>query len=374
MNKEINLIGLNLYSIFLALKIKKDFKNYDVRIIEASNNFLKAYQPLKIKNYYINPGFHAFENVRSNKLIFILRNLIKFKKLNKTRGVIIGNNIVSYTDDFKFWPKEIIRKFKLKKKLILIDPLKNITKSNKKYLKYLTSNYFGKEVDIKDAFHSAYPWFFPPNYQIVSNDEANIFNKKIRKNKIKHTYIFPRKGLFNEVSSSLKKLLKKKKIKIQLNNPIKFYKIKKQLYFDGCNDLNNQNKKIICVPVAPLSYSIRSIKQKFSLTPIKYYTGLVEISNFVKSDLDRFTEIITSSEFAYGLTRISLYSDIFDIKKKIYQIEFIEHSSEKNIEVQLNKIITFMSKFIEFKSYDNLNIKLIDYVFVRNVFRPKKKC
>ena len=53
MNKEINLIGLNLYSIFLALKIKKDFKNYDVRIIEASNNFLKAYQPLKIKNYYI---------------------------------------------------------------------------------------------------------------------------------------------------------------------------------------------------------------------------------------------------------------------------------------------------------------------------------
>lgn len=47
MKKKIYLIGLNLYSIFLSLKIKKDFKDIDIYIIEASNNFLKAYQYIK---------------------------------------------------------------------------------------------------------------------------------------------------------------------------------------------------------------------------------------------------------------------------------------------------------------------------------------
>ena len=33
MKKKIYLIGLNLYSIFLSLKIKKDFKNIDIHIM-----------------------------------------------------------------------------------------------------------------------------------------------------------------------------------------------------------------------------------------------------------------------------------------------------------------------------------------------------
>ena len=47
---------------------------------------------------------------------------------------------------------------------------------------------------------------------------------------------------------------------------------------------------------------------KNKLTPIKYFTGLVEVKKFLKSDFDNFTEVITSSEFALGLKRISLYS------------------------------------------------------------------
>ena len=183
MKKKIYLIGLNLYSIFLSLKIKKDFKNIDIHIIEASNDFLKAYQYIKIKNYFVNPGFHAFENVRSNELLKFLKKIIALKKISKTRGILIGDNLISYTDEFNLWPSHIITKYKLKKKKIKINPTKNIKYLNRNYLKYLTSNYFGKNVSYKNTISSAYPWFFPPNYDLLSKDEGSVFNSKVRKKK-----------------------------------------------------------------------------------------------------------------------------------------------------------------------------------------------
>ncbi len=372
MKKKIYLIGLNLYSIFLSLKIKKDFKDFDVSILEASNNFLKAYQYIKIKNYYVNPGFHAFENVRSNELLKFLRKIITLKTISKTRGILIGNKLISYTDNFNRWPKDIIIKHKLKKKKIKINPIKNIKSINRSYLKYLTSNYFGKNVSYKNTISSAYPWFFPPNYHLMSNDEGSVFNDKIRKKIIKHSFVFPSNGIFFDIALSIKKLLKKEKIKVQLNKPIKFLKRKKLISYEGYPELNN-NKKIVCVPVVPLTYSFNQKKLKIPLKPVKYYTGLIEVKNYIKSDIDKFTEIVTSSEFAYGLTRISLYSDIFNIKKKIYQIEFIEHLNETHPDVQIEKIIKLISKFIKFKTENKSNVKLIGYGFVRNIFRPSKK-
>ena len=81
------------------------------------------------------------------------------------------------------WPKEIIKKYKLKRKQIRINPINNIEYLNKNYLNYLTTNYFGKEVKFRNTISSAYPWFFPPNYDIASNDEGSVFNSKIRKKK-----------------------------------------------------------------------------------------------------------------------------------------------------------------------------------------------
>ena len=60
-----------------------------------------------------------------------------------------------------------------------------------------------------------------------------------------------------------------------------------------------------------------------NLKPINI-TGLIEIQNSIQNNLDKFCEIIVSSEFAFGLKRISNYSEAFKIKNKsIYQIEFI---------------------------------------------------
>ena len=76
---------------------------------------------------------------------------------------------------------------------------------------------------------------------------------------------------------------------------------------------------------------------------------------------------------AYGLRRISSYSDVVNLnKRKIYQIEFIEHEKILNINDQLNKIIKLMSNFVYFKKNNNSkNIKVIGVTFVRNVFSPE---
>ena len=129
------------------------------------------------------------------------------------------------------------------------------------------------------------------------------------------------------------------------------------------------------MPIQPLSNLIKNRIHLPKLKPIKYFTGLIEIKNFIKSDLDKFCEIIVSSEFAFGLRRVSQYSDIFNTKnKKIYQIEFVEHSKEKDIDLQIDKIISLLSNFITFKDQNNTrSIKLIRYNIVRNIFTPSKK-
>ena len=376
MKKKIFLIGLNLYSIFLAINIRSKSKNFDITILEGSNNFLQAFKPIKIAKYFINPGFHAFENIRSKSLLIFLKKIIKLRKLNKTRGIIIDNHLISYQDKYSNWPEEIIKKFKLKKNKLVYSKITEADFADKIYIKYIKKNVSDNRMSLDSAFDFSYPWFFPPNYQIASKDEAALFNQKVREKKIKHSYIFPSGGLFENISKNLRELMNKKNIKIKLNTQIKFFKKKNQLYFDGLSELNiKKNIKIICVPVKPLSASINDNKLKKikKLNPIKYFTGLVEIKNFVKSDLDKFSEIIVASKYALGLKRISLYSDIFDVeKKKIYQIEFLEHSKCKDLTKQINDILLFMTKFVKFKNSKNKNINLIGYYFVRNIFGPKK--
>ena len=376
MKKKIYLIGLNLYSIFLALKIRSKGKYEDITIIEGSANFINAFKKIKIKNYTLNPGFHALENIRSTKLLNLLSKEIKFKKISKTRGLLIGENLISHLDAYDKWPKNILSKFIIKKKKVTLNPLKNIKFLNKNYLRYLTDNYFGKENNIKDTISASYPWFFPTNYNILSNDEAALFNKKVREKKIKHSFVFPQKGHFSEISKALKVMLKNKNISVKLNKPVKFHKREGKVFFEGVKDLENLgDKKIICIPVKPLSDSIKNKISTPKLKPIKYFTGLIEIKNFIRSDLDKFCEIIVSSEFAFGLIRVSQYSDVFNIRnKKIYQIEFIEHSKEQDVDLQIKRIITLLSKFIIFKDKKSTrNIKLVGYSWVRNIFRPDKK-
>ena len=73
LKKNINLIGSSLYSIFLALELSKS-KKYNIAIYEKSKNFLHSFSSIKIGKKNCNPGFHAFESIRSDKLLKSLKN------------------------------------------------------------------------------------------------------------------------------------------------------------------------------------------------------------------------------------------------------------------------------------------------------------
>ena len=375
MKKKVILIGLNLYSIILSLKIKRDFKNTSVTILEGSENFLNAYKSIKIGKYRCNPGFHALENIRSNDLVKLFKKVLKLKKIVRTRGLLIGNDLISFTSKYSDWPKEIKKKYNLKKKKVSVNRQKILSSINNKYLEYLKNNISDKRVSYLNSLSILYPWFFSPNYKLISNDEGEIFNQKIRDKKIKHSFLFPEKGLFEHISKGLKILVKKKGIKVRLKNPILFERKNEKIIFNGFKDLNDKNNiKIICIPIVPLSHAIKSNKIKLPhLKPIKFYTALIEIKNFVNSEFDNFCETIVSSEVAYGLRRISTYSDVVNLnKRKIYQIEFIEHEKISNINAQLNKIVKLISNFVSFKKNSNSkNIEVIGVTFVRNVFSPE---
>ena len=98
----------------MALQIRSESKYTDITIIEGSKNFINAYKKVKIRNYILNPGFHALEDIRSKKLINLLSKEIKFRKIFKTRGLLIGKNLISHLDGYDKWPKNILNKFKIR--------------------------------------------------------------------------------------------------------------------------------------------------------------------------------------------------------------------------------------------------------------------
>ena len=379
MNLKIYIIGLNLYSIILATKIKKDFKKkVSIKILEGSNTFLSAYNAVKIDKYYCNPGFHAFENIRSFKLIKFLKKIIKFKKINKSRGIIIGDNLISYQSKFGEWPTSLTSRFRLSGKNQIINNFNITKKVFVNYLYYLKNNLGDNRLKIKNSFSLIYPWFFSPNYRIQSRDEGAVFNQKIREKKLKHSFLFPKSGLFRSISQALKTFLLKNHIEVKKKTLVSFYKSHKEIFIESHQKLNKKKDlKIICVPVVPLVNSIKDLSFKNKkLIPIKLYTGLLRVKNIETSEFNKYCETIVSSEFAYGLRRISLYSEVMEKKKDdcIYQIEFVEHKKYQNIEHQVKKIIKLILKFIKFKKNNNQrNVKLIGYIFLRNIFSPDQK-
>lgn len=375
MRREVFLIGLNLYSIFLALKIKKDFPKYKIHILEASNYFLKAFNSVQINNYKTNPGFHGFENPRSVKVLNFLKKILKFRKVNLSRGLLIGSDVIAYNDNYTSWPKDVKKLFNLssKKKYFTYDSIK-LNKKNKNFLQYLKANIYGKDFHSKKCIGNLYPWFFPPNYKFLSQDEGLIFQSLVREKKLKHSYTIPENGLFESISFCFKKLLKKKGIKCSFNNNIIFSKKKTNIFFN--DDKLNQKDilKLICVPVIPLLISIKNNKKiidkvkKFKTK--KLYTGLIETRNLEHTPLDNYMELIVSSDYAKGLTRISNYSKLRKTKKKIFQIEFVEHDYYQNIDEQLKCIVNLFTKIIHSDKKNRQNTKLIGYKFIRNIFFP----
>ena len=131
------------------------------------------------------------------------------------------------------------------------------------------------------------------------------------------------------------------------------------------------------MPVIPLLNSIENSKiiskviKKFK--PKKIYTGLVEIKEMNNKNFSNYMETIVSSEKARGLTRISNYSLGKNIKKNIFQIEFIENDHYKSLDEQALSIVNLLNSFFYSDKNKSKNVNLIGYKFIRNIFFPDLK-
>ena len=375
MKKNINLIGSSLYSIFLAFELSKD-KNLKINIYEKTNNFLNAFSSISVGNNLCNPGFHAFEDVRSTKLLnYIKKNFnIKLKKINKSRGIILDKYIIDPRTSIKKWPEQIIKKFNFENKLTKIRPDEIVKKIDKNYIDYLHIN-LGDNLELENTLQLIYPWFFPNNYRSSLKDEGSIFLDKIRSKKIKHSYFIPTNGLFESLKLNIIKKLKEKNISIFLKKDITLKKEKSLIAYCEKKKLSGLN--ILTLPIFSIIPIIDGFKLKLpNIKSQKYYTALIKVNK--KSVINNYLEMIVSSSKMKGLRRLSNYSLIRGRKDYIFQLEFVENNYFNNVNLQIFSYIEELKKIIILnnknnKNNKNIKIKLINYKFLRFIFSPKNK-
>jgi len=370
--KNINLIGSSLYAIFIVLELLKK-KKYNINIYEKSNNFLNSFSGIKINNYVCNPGFHAFESIRSDKLIKDLKKNFKisFKKINKSRGLILDDYIIDSREKYENWPNKILNKFNLVENQKIINPKHVLKKVNKKYIKFIHQN-LGPNLEMENTLQLIYPWFFPNNYLLKSNDEGSVHLNAVRKKKIEHSYLVPNGSLFEKLKNPILKKLKAKGVKIHLGKNITFDKKKNITVY--CDNKKLEGKSVVTLPIFTILSSLKNYKFKTpKIKSYKYFTALLQTNK--RNILDDYLEIIVSSKKLKSLRRISNYSFVKKNKFGIYQLEFIEDSQFKNIDLQIQFYIKGINSILKLntKKKNKVTFKLIGYKFVRYIFSPKNR-
>ena len=273
MNKsKIILVGCNLYSIFLALELSKK-TDRKIIIAENSNYFLRGFEPIKINNISVNPGFHALEKPRSNKLINYLKKFkIKFIKIKKNRGILLSKY---FLNSFDKWPSAILKKYSLQKKRVEIKNFaKDLSKLPLNYLRYLNKNVSNstlRNININNYF----PWFFPKNYKNFYKDEGSLHLEKIRSKKIVQNYYIPESSLFYEISKKIKnKLTRSKSITLHYNTKLEFSNIdgNVEVFINNKKSIKN-NFHVICTPVQSTIKSIKKNDNKKNT--IEFYIAII---------------------------------------------------------------------------------------------------
>ena len=367
--KKINIIGASLYSLFLAYHLSKN-KSYQITVYEKSNKLLPSFNHINIKGIKVNPGFHSFEKKRSKSLLNFLKKFgIKFLQKKKGRGLLINKFLVDETIDINKWPQEIFKSYNLKKNDVNFDLSEIQKKNEKKYCSYLIKN-LGEKLNFNNSLQLVYPWFFPKNYSLNSNDEGSKNLNLVRKGKIINSYCFPKGYLFESISSKILIKLKKNKIKFEFNSDIKFdvSKYSKVLL----NQKEIQGFNIICLPFFSIIANLINYKIKIpKFKSHKLYTAIIKTKN--NNKLNRFTEIISSSHKMKYLRRISRINNYGSEKNFYYQIEFLMDKKINDINKQLENYIYSLEKILTTTKLEkNIKFDAKCVEFVRFIYSPNE--
>ena len=140
-----------------------------------------------------------------------------------------------------------------------------------------------------------------------------------------------------------------------------------------------KNKKIeglnvICLPFFSILSNLQNVRLKLpKLIPHKYFTAIIKTQNI--TGLDKFTEIIVSSDKLKYLRRISKIRSIKSKDKSFYQIEFFKDKKMNNLNQQITNYTNSLSKVLGVSLKLNKKIKfyLVGVKFIRFIFSPKEK-
>ncbi len=200
-NNKVTIIGAGFYGCLTAWKIKKNFPELNVDLIDSADHIISSADPIEIGNKLYNNGFHGIELPRAKEIFNFFKNQLKMSFVTKKniRKLLINGEIVDYTSSLEDYPPNL-------KKFFLKTPEKFL-ENFEDFFEYISDDY--KEIlnkislrysdNFEDSYHYLIPWFFPTNFNISASDEGYLFRNAVRLKKIYPEFGFPSTFLFKDI-------------------------------------------------------------------------------------------------------------------------------------------------------------------------------
>jgi len=363
---KVLIIGGGLYGCLTALKIKEKYKNQEVEILESGENILSSFNNIEINSIKINNGFHGIEIPRASKLLNFLQSKIqiKFNLKEQKKFIILNDRILREGYDINLCNSGQYSYFNKKKfhSSIYKDFFEIFTNKFKKLLKLCSLRYTN---NIKNVFHLLVPWFMPKQFVYQGIDEGDKFRSKVRSNKVRSFYAFPKKYIFSSLKPIIKKKLLDKKIVIRTKSKVIFYK--KNFYIGSIEKQNLISNEIIFICSSPLFILKNSKVLMANLTSNQRFFVNLIIEVFF--EVDYFSEILSLSEYFPELSRISFLNK--SKKSTLLHLEiFLDNQKLCNKNFFEQRIKDLLDNIKYQKNIKNKKFKITGFEISRKVYFP----
>jgi hypothetical protein len=372
MNCDFLIVGAGISGMNLALKIKRNFKNKKILLVDSSNIFGGRIQTIYEHNYEFESGAARFNDNHKNLL-----DIINRYKLQDLKTEIPSSWQVKYLG------RKYSSKFKNVDTLIN-NILKKYTKINKKTKKYLISKnlyevcedlYGKKEAEFLSNSHPYYSELFILN----AYDSINAFNNDL--NEDLKFYIL--KGGLSQITNSLFIESKYSNIKFKFNTILNrsIYDEKENIFKSYFTDIDDNE---VIIESKNLIYAIdgKGFKKLNLDTFDKYITEKKLTFKMLQDSIDVQPLLRTYVKFKRG--KDELWVD--KIKKTVTNdklkfvvpigngVVMVSYTDGRFAKYWNNKMTTFTQKELIYKTLRKLfpNEKISDHpLFFKNYYWPQ---
>jgi len=220
---SVQIIGGGLYGCLTAYHIAKKRPELRVDLIETGDHLLSAFDPITLAGIKFNNGFHGLELPRAKDLFDFISNELgtKMEIRPNQRGLAIKGHLIPFEAKLADWPDALQSLFvKGPGEILLSSDVESlISEEYRTYLRKIGSRYSDATKDIKGLL---FPWFFPADYTIVSDDEGDMFRNAVRSGDLVASYGHPVKDLFNVLQADMENKLREVNVNIHFSTKVDF--------------------------------------------------------------------------------------------------------------------------------------------------------